>query len=101
MSRAIALETPRGFRIAKEKTSHKIDVVVALAMAALACVERGDRERALSGPGVLVVGGSLTGVPRLPGDMAHGPSAVWASIMAGERQREREEAEKQRRMWGG
>jgi phage terminase large subunit-like protein len=41
VSRAIAIETPRGFRIAKEKTSHKIDVVVALAMASMAAVEQG------------------------------------------------------------
>ncbi len=36
---AVAKETPRGWRIAKEKASQKIDVVVALAMAALAAVE--------------------------------------------------------------
>jgi phage terminase large subunit-like protein len=35
ISRAIALETSRGWRIAKEKASHKIDVVVALAQSAL------------------------------------------------------------------
>jgi hypothetical protein len=39
ISRAVAIETPRGWRIAKEKQSHKIDVIVALAMAAHACVE--------------------------------------------------------------
>ena len=39
-SRAIAVETVRGWRIAKEKQSHKIDVVVALAMSALAAVRR-------------------------------------------------------------
>jgi hypothetical protein len=38
VSRAVALETPRGWRIAKEKASHKIDVVVALAQAALGAV---------------------------------------------------------------
>ncbi len=41
ISRAVALETPRGWRIAKEKASHKIDVVVALAMAALGAVKEG------------------------------------------------------------
>jgi phage terminase large subunit-like protein len=40
MSRAIAVETPRGWRIAKEKASHRIDVVVALAMASYAAVQR-------------------------------------------------------------
>jgi Phage Terminase len=39
ISRAVAIESPRGWRIAKEKQSHKIDVVVALAMAAHAYVE--------------------------------------------------------------
>jgi phage terminase large subunit-like protein len=38
VSRAVAVETARGWRIAKDKQSHKIDVVVALAMAALAAV---------------------------------------------------------------
>jgi phage terminase large subunit-like protein len=38
VSRAIAVETSRGWRIAKEKQSHKIDTVIALAMSALAAV---------------------------------------------------------------
>ena len=38
ISRAVAVESARGWRIAKDKQSHKIDVVVALAMAALAAV---------------------------------------------------------------
>jgi phage terminase large subunit-like protein len=37
-SRAVAVETGRGWRISKEKQSHKIDVIVALAMAAHAAV---------------------------------------------------------------
>jgi phage terminase large subunit-like protein len=41
ISRCAALETSRGWRIAKEKVSHKIDVVVALAMAALGAVRGG------------------------------------------------------------
>jgi phage terminase large subunit-like protein len=36
----IGKETARGFRIAKEKQSQKIDQVVALAMAAIACAKR-------------------------------------------------------------
>jgi hypothetical protein len=40
ISRAVAVETSRGWRIAKEKAAHKIDVVVALAMAAHAAVQR-------------------------------------------------------------
>jgi hypothetical protein len=39
ISRTIAIETPRGWRIAKEKAAHKIDVVVALAMACHAAVQ--------------------------------------------------------------
>jgi phage terminase large subunit-like protein len=42
ISRTVALETPRGLRLAKEKQSHKIDVVVALAMAAMKAVEQGN-----------------------------------------------------------
>ena len=38
---AVAKETPRGWRIGKEKQSHKIDVVVALGMAALLAARRG------------------------------------------------------------
>jgi phage terminase large subunit-like protein len=36
---AIAIETPGGWRIAKERTSHRIDVIVALAQAAYAAVK--------------------------------------------------------------
>ena len=39
VSRAVAVENPRGWRIAKTKASHKIDVVIALAMACLAFVK--------------------------------------------------------------
>jgi len=41
VQRAIAVETPRGWRLAKEKQAHKIDVVVALAMSALGAVQGG------------------------------------------------------------
>jgi hypothetical protein len=36
---AVAIETPRGFRLAKEKTSRKIDAAVALSMAHFGAVE--------------------------------------------------------------
>lgn len=39
ISRSVALETPRGFRITKEKASARIDVVIALAMSALGAVQ--------------------------------------------------------------
>ena len=42
VQRCVALETSRGWRITKEKASHKIDIVVALAMAALAAVREGE-----------------------------------------------------------
>jgi len=35
----VAVETPRGFRLAKEKSSHKIDAIIALAMAAIAAID--------------------------------------------------------------
>ena len=43
ISRAVAVETPRGWRISKQTQSHKIDVVIALAMACLAAI-RGKAE---------------------------------------------------------
>lgn len=41
ISRAVAVESPRGWRIAKEQASHKIDVVVALAQAVLCTMQDG------------------------------------------------------------
>jgi phage terminase large subunit-like protein len=38
-SRAVALETPRGWRIGKQQQTHKIDLIVALGMAAWAAVQ--------------------------------------------------------------
>jgi hypothetical protein len=43
MTRAIATETARGWKITKEKASHRIDVVVALGMSALAAIESATR----------------------------------------------------------
>ena len=40
----MAKETARGWRIGKEMQTHKIDVVVALGMAALVAAQRGARE---------------------------------------------------------
>jgi hypothetical protein len=53
ISRAIAVETPRGWRITKEKASHKIDVIVALAMAAHACVEGQAKAPVIIPPGLV------------------------------------------------
>jgi phage terminase large subunit-like protein len=44
VQRSVAVESTRGWRIAKDKTSHKIDVVVALGMACVAAVKWGQRE---------------------------------------------------------
>ena len=41
VTRAVALEASRGWKISKEKASHKIDVVIALAQAALGAVQLG------------------------------------------------------------
>jgi phage terminase large subunit-like protein len=45
LSRTVALESARGWRIAKDKQTHKVDVVVALAMAALAAIQKQSRYR--------------------------------------------------------
>ena len=43
VSHAVAVESSRGWKISKERAANKIDAVVALAMAALACVSEGAR----------------------------------------------------------
>ena len=48
ISRAIIVESSRGWRFDKAKQTHKIDVVVALSMAALAAV-RGQSESCIIG----------------------------------------------------
>ncbi len=48
VSHAVAVETPRGWKISKEKASHKVDFVVALAQAALGAVEEQECE-----PGII------------------------------------------------
>jgi phage terminase large subunit-like protein len=61
VSRAIAVETGRGWRITKEKSAHKIDVVVALAMAAHAAVHfRWDENVPIVSPAVINADGSVT-----------------------------------------
>jgi hypothetical protein len=57
VSRAVAVETSRGWRIAKEKQSHKIDAVVALAIACHAAVDHGyEQETPVTTPGYYVNG---------------------------------------------
>ncbi|HVN89924.1 MAG TPA: terminase large subunit [Candidatus Binataceae bacterium] len=64
ISRCVALETTRGWRIAKEKTSHKIDVIVALAQAALGAVQEGQRGMDASQWAAVAVGLRVPGVER-------------------------------------
>jgi len=42
-ARTVAIEMPRGWRIGKDKQTHKIDVIVALAMSAWAAVQGAGR----------------------------------------------------------
>lgn len=64
ISRAVAIETARGWRITKEKVSHKIDVVVAMAMAALGAVSQGAGEA----PAVCPIGITQVSHWRTPGE---------------------------------
>lgn len=50
----VAVENPRGWRIAKEKASRKIDAIVALAMAAVAAIDGKDRAACSPGSPILV-----------------------------------------------
>jgi phage terminase large subunit-like protein len=50
VSRAIAVETSRGWRISKEKASHKIDTVVALAMGCYGAVQKQTGYLGCAGP---------------------------------------------------
>lgn len=45
VSRAVASESARGWKISKDKQSHKIDVLIALSMAALAAVRANSKTR--------------------------------------------------------
>jgi phage terminase large subunit-like protein len=68
MNRAVAKETPRGWKITKEKQSHKIDIVIAMAMAAIAAVERGQNEpRLVTSEWIGVHAGPRTGFAGAPG----------------------------------
>jgi phage terminase large subunit-like protein len=81
LNRAVAKETPRGWKITKEKQSHKIDVVIALAMAALAAVEQGQHEVPLVFDGWGVIVGPRTGFPGGFGSTQE--DAAWRAIHGG------------------
>jgi hypothetical protein len=64
--RAIAVETSRGLKIAKEKASHRIDVVVAMAMSALGAVQvLGSAPRKLAMPFLPLPRGARAGASRV------------------------------------
>lgn len=71
VQRAVAAETTRGWRIAKEKSSHKIDVVVALGMAALGSVQGGIIRYEV--PIVAPIFVSIATPEMLDPTLAHGP----------------------------
>jgi phage terminase large subunit-like protein len=48
LSRAVAIESARGWKISKDKQTHKVDVVIALAMSALGALRRQSKYRYLS-----------------------------------------------------
>lgn len=58
---AVAVESTRGWKIDKAKARHKIDVIIALAMAALAAVKPGQSEGPRPLPSVAMVGGRRRG----------------------------------------
>jgi phage terminase large subunit-like protein len=77
-SRAIAIETSRGWRIAKEKQSHKIDVIVALGMAAHAATSQPVEQR------IPLVGPILVGQPMaIPGQSTTQAYLEWAASGGG------------------
>ena len=65
ISRAIALESSRGWKIAKEKAGHKIDVVVALAQAAYGAVQASMGPPALIAPDLLLEDGKPARMPEI------------------------------------
>jgi phage terminase large subunit-like protein len=73
---AIAIETTGGWRIAKERTSHRIDVIVALAQAAYAAVKM----RPLEAPPIVAAvimgrgGQDISAVPPSTGSGINGPN---------------------------
>jgi len=62
VSRAVAVESPRGWRIGKDKQSFKIDVIVALAMAAHAAVSTREVPEMTFVPPILITKSDPLGV---------------------------------------
>jgi phage terminase large subunit-like protein len=85
---AVARETPRGWRLVKEKQSHKIDAVVALAMAAHAAVDRGYEEPMTFNVPIVFnpqTGDTLSIAPppdrRVPEHYLKGPDEPWRAFV--------------------
>jgi hypothetical protein len=77
MQRAVAVEMPRGWKISKTTASHKIDVVVALAQAALGAVGAASKRPLIVSPEAVATSrgfGSASGVVR--------PSSAYLQEMA-------------------
>ena len=79
ITRAVAIESGRGWRITKEKQSHKIDVVVALAMACHAAVATGERRRKVRHHWT-----TLDGTPSEPSDKGPEPANVLSAMFEAE-----------------
>ncbi len=60
LQRTVAVETNRGWRIAKEKANHKIDVIVALAMAAMGTLTGGQTPDPVSAETFYALNADLT-----------------------------------------
>jgi phage terminase large subunit-like protein len=67
ISRCVAVESMRGWRIAKEKNSHQIDVVVALAQACYAAVHQPQIDELVIPPASLISIGPSYGFNSVPG----------------------------------
>ena len=74
-ARAVAIETLRGWRIAKDKQSHKIDVLGALAMACHAAVQAPEQS-SLWAPAMFLVGDA-------PAPWPQRSAMIYAVLIAG------------------
>jgi Phage Terminase len=83
MQRAVAVEGSRGWRITKDKQSHKIDIVVALGMAALATVKEASTRRGHVGIGIFSpYGGAVSWRGEKPSALKAGPHQTASAYTA-------------------
>lgn len=76
VTNAVAIETPRGFRLAKERTSRKIDAAVALSMAHYGAVETQGRVGVMAVPNPFYDGGEPVDVYLSKNKTKHSPGAT-------------------------